>query len=60
MNSTNYASTRAYRICRLYGCDGGFKYAAKCLMAEVPLKTVTMLFLISLVILGHALRISEK
>lgn len=52
LNTTDYASTRATRICRMYGCDPGYFYATKCLMSETPLKTVTILFLVSILIGG--------
>lgn len=32
LNTTIYADTRAFRICRLYGCEAGYFYAGKCLM----------------------------
>lgn len=32
LNSSMYADTRANRICRLYGCEPGYFYAAKCYM----------------------------
>lgn len=55
-----YASTRATRICRMYGCESGYFYAAKCLMAETPLKSTTIMFIISLVMFGHMLRVCEE
>lgn len=60
LNNTIYASTRAARICRMYGAEGGLFYAAKCLMQEKPLKTVSIMFALSVVVLGHGLRICEE
>ena len=52
LNKTEYANTRATRICRMYGCEPGYFYAAKCLMSETPLRTVTILFLVSILVGG--------
>lgn len=60
LNNTMYASTRAYRICRMYGCDSGYFYAAKCLMSETPLRATTIMFIISLIMFGHMLRVCEE
>lgn len=59
LNDTIYADTRASRICRLYGCESGYHYAAKCFMKETPFAFVCVAFVSSLLILGQALRISE-
>ena len=42
------------------GAEGGLFYAAKCLMQEKPLKTVSIMFALSVVVLGHGLRICEE
>ena len=60
LNSSMYADTRANRICRLYGCEPGYFYAAKCYMQESPLMVVIVLFILSIIIMGHALRICEE
>ena len=52
LNTTSYSNTRAHRICRMYGCDSGYFYAAKCLMDEVPLLTVLTLFAFSVMVGG--------
>ena len=44
----------------MYGCDAGYFYAAKCIMAEMPMKTVTILFVLLLFAYGHMLRICEE
>ena len=60
LNTTDYTSTRATRICRMYGCNSGYLYAIKCLMNQTPLKTVTILFFVSILLGGQAIRICEE
>lgn len=52
LNDTIYADTRASRICRLYGCESGYHYAAKCFMKEMPFAVVFVMFVTSLIIYG--------
>ena len=60
LNATEYISTRAARICRMYDCDYGYFYATKCLMSESPLKTVSVLMVVCVFIGGQAIRICEE
>ena len=60
MSNTIYANTRASRVCRLYGCVSDAFYAARCLMKESPLTCVSFLWMFSVIIFGHALRICES
>jgi len=47
------------RICRMLGCDSGTFYSIKCIFQEKPLIAVPTIFLASVLLFGHALRIAE-
>lgn len=60
LNFSIFASPRATRLCKMYGCDGGKFFAIKSIMNESPLYVVILYFIMSLFLLGHAIRVCEE
>ena len=57
--STNFSSTRAARLCRIYGCEHSFNFSVKCIMKEIPIRALVFLIMMMVAIYGQGLRISE-
>jgi hypothetical protein len=60
LSTSIYLSTRASRICRIYGSDCDYLFGLKCVFAETPLVVLCTLFLGLLVVLANMVRISER
>jgi hypothetical protein len=58
--TTIYASPRASRICRLYGCEHNFMFSIKCIMQEKPLRALAFLFIFTVLVFGYGLKLSEQ
>lgn len=59
-NQSTYMTTRAQRLCLMYGCNNGYQYAFKCLFSDIPIYFVMAQFLISLPLLACCLLMCES
>lgn len=59
VNVTIYSSPRSSRLCQQNGVDHNLLYSIKCILNEEPLRTIFVVFVITLIFLGAGLKLSE-
>ena len=59
LSSSIYLSTRASRICRIYGTKNTTIFGIKCIFSEKPLIALLILFLSLLFVLANMVKLSE-
>jgi hypothetical protein len=59
LNLTAYSSPRASRLCEQQCLEHNYIYIIKCFMKEAPLKAITIIFVICLLLFSYALKLSE-
>ena len=57
---TEYCTPRSSRICRMYGTDADYKFAAKALFKHAPVSSTCIILIISFIAGSLAIGISEK
>lgn len=60
LRSSMYASPRAIRIGRMYGCETGYQFVAKALFKDYPLESISVVFFFQVFYFAWALKISES
>eukprot|EP01016_Furgasonia_blochmanni_P035957 TRINITY_DN4045_c0_g1_i1.p1 TRINITY_DN4045_c0_g1~~TRINITY_DN4045_c0_g1_i1.p1 ORF type:complete len:355 (-),score=47.55 TRINITY_DN4045_c0_g1_i1:720-1784(-) len=60
LDNTKYYSTRAQRLCDMYGCEPGFLFSVKCLMKMRPFPILFIGMVLSILVFGFALRVCER
>ena len=60
LSASIYLSTRASRICRIYGTQNNLMFGIKCIFDEKPLIALMIIFVSMLFVLANMVRISES
>ena len=60
LSSSIYLSTRAHRICRIYGTKNDIIFGIKCIFNEQPLFALLVIFVSLLFVLANMVKLSEK
>lgn len=60
LTNSDYASNRAYRVCKMYGNKTDIKWVAKSYMRKRPLFFVLIIFFLGILIFAQVVRIAES